>query len=345
MHSTSEKALATIPKLTSLGSILSSIALAYIIIINPNEKNKSTPYHRLMLGMTTCDFLASTAWFFTTWPIPKDTGIYGAVGNQQVCAAQGFFAQVSLAAVMYTGSLAVYYVLVIVKNWTDARIAKIEPYLHAWSITWGLGTSFAGLAMNMFNPVGWDCWIGPMPMGCTESYRIKDDTDLENIIRCERGDNASLFAWFFFYMPLWLVIIFITASMIWIYKFIWDLEKRMVAYSFRPTNSSQCSRKFAKRAILYVGACYVTWFFPTILQVTLAISGTAHYWALLPTAILIPIQGVLNLRIYLMPDVETFLRNCDENKKPFLPLLKVLLIELGILEYNTTTRDITAARN
>ena len=78
--------------------------------------------------------------------------------------------------------------------------------------------------------------------------------------------------------------------MIWIYKFIWDLEKRMVVDSFcRPldnssiasessTNSSQRRQKFAKRAILYVGACYVTWFFLTILQqVTLAISGKAHY--------------------------------------------------------------------
>jgi hypothetical protein len=80
-----------------------------------------------------------------------------AVGNQNTCSAQAFFAQFSLSTVMYNASLAVYYVLVVVKNWSANAVAKVEPFLHINSIAWGVATTFSGLALGLFNPVGWDC--------------------------------------------------------------------------------------------------------------------------------------------------------------------------------------------
>ena len=82
--------------------------------------------------------------------IPRGTpGVYGAVGTQQTCSAQAFFAQFSLSTVMYSGSLAVYYVLVIVTKKTDKQIARIEPWMHANAIAWGLGTGIGGLSLTV----------------------------------------------------------------------------------------------------------------------------------------------------------------------------------------------------
>jgi len=50
---------------------------------------------------------------------------------------------------MYNASLAVYYVLVIVKKKTDNQIARIEPWLHANAIAWGLGTGIGGLSLEV----------------------------------------------------------------------------------------------------------------------------------------------------------------------------------------------------
>ena len=75
--------------------------------------------------------------------------MYGAVGTTQTCSAQAFFAQFSLSTVMYNASLAVYYVLVIVKKKKDSEIARIEPWLHANAIAWGLGTGIAGLGFTV----------------------------------------------------------------------------------------------------------------------------------------------------------------------------------------------------
>lgn len=76
-----QKAVAIAPKFTSFASILGSSTCIFLLL---KRSPKKKTYHRLVLGMSLCDLSASTAWFFTTWPIPAGTeGVYGAVGNQQ----------------------------------------------------------------------------------------------------------------------------------------------------------------------------------------------------------------------------------------------------------------------
>ena len=124
-----QKAVAIAPKFTAAASAVGSAVCCHLIqrrLRGGSKKNRT--YLRLILGMSMCDFTASAAWFLTTWPIPRGTpGVYGAVGNQQTCSAQAFFAQFSLSTVMYNGSLALYYVLIIVKGWSDHEIVRIEP--------------------------------------------------------------------------------------------------------------------------------------------------------------------------------------------------------------------------
>ena len=165
-------------KFTAGMSALGSLTTCFLIL-RPKTKrgrqassNKRGTYRRLVLGMSMCEVSSSVAWFFTMWPIPRGTpGVYGAVGTQGTCTAQAFFAQFSLSSVMYNASLSVYFVLVIVKKWSDDRIFKVKPFIHMHAMAWGLGTALASTFLTLFNQVGWDCWIIASPVGCEESWK------------------------------------------------------------------------------------------------------------------------------------------------------------------------------
>jgi len=96
---------------------------------------------------------------------------------------------------MYNASLAVYYVMVIVKGYKNKEVEKIEPLFHINAILWGAGTAFASLGLTLFNQVGWDCWISAAPLGCKESWTLEPG----EVTTCERGDNGSLYQWAFYY--------------------------------------------------------------------------------------------------------------------------------------------------
>jgi len=299
-------AVAIAPKFTATLSIFGSGALCYLGYLNLRNSsggNKRTPptYHRLLIGMSACDLSASTAWFFTTWPIPRGTpGVFGALGTQQTCTAQAFFAQFSLSAVMYNAALAVYYFLVIVREWSGADILRIEPCFHLHAIAWGLGTAVASLALTLFNQVGWDCWISASPLGCKESWKNN------GITTCTRGDNGSLYQWAFYYAPLWAVLILVTSLMYSVYWTVKQQEKKMRQYRLgadvtTATNECNRSRKIANQAMWYVGAFYASWIFPTIFQLVLVTNGNIYFPLLFLTAFSVPIQGFLNLLVYTHP--------------------------------------------
>ena len=46
---------------------------------------------------------------------------------------------------MYNFALSVYYLMVLVFNWSDYKVKQVEKYLHALAITMGLGTAIPGL--------------------------------------------------------------------------------------------------------------------------------------------------------------------------------------------------------
>jgi hypothetical protein len=202
------KAMAMVPKCTSALSLLGSTYIIYDVLrMPPNERRV---YDLLLLGMSCFDLLSTGGWFFSTWPIPPEVfPAYGAMGTQQTCTAQGFFTQLTLATVLYNGSLAAYYFMVIFWGWSDTRLehSKVEYLFHAIAITAGLGTSSAGVAMEMFNPMGWDCWLSSVPLNCQQSWLNNGETT------CIRGDNANLWQWVFFFIPMWAVVLFTGTTM------------------------------------------------------------------------------------------------------------------------------------
>eukprot|EP00555_Chaetoceros_dichaeta_P012128 CAMPEP_0198260618 /NCGR_PEP_ID=MMETSP1447-20131203/9541_1 /TAXON_ID=420782 /ORGANISM="Chaetoceros dichaeta, Strain CCMP1751" /LENGTH=387 /DNA_ID=CAMNT_0043948325 /DNA_START=168 /DNA_END=1328 /DNA_ORIENTATION=+ len=334
-----QKAWAIAPKFTGGISVLSSLALVYIILRNPRKKNKNKSYHRIILGISICDVLASTAWFFSTWPKPQGTdGVYGAIGTEATCSLQGFFAQFSISTIFYNGVLSIYYLLILDQKWSKKRFYKIEPFLHMISLTWGISTSIAGVALELFNPSGWSCWISRQPSDCISSWKRGQAEP-----NCYRGNNAEYFVWIFFYAPLWIIIISITFCMTRVYWTVSQEEKQYIAsitegqVEFNEVQDEpkpkKNSRRLANRAGLYVGAFYLTWIMPTILELISLSSSKIFPTLIFLAAILIPTQGLFNLVIYTLPAFAKF-RKQDylQNQLLVVVWFKMLAVELGLIK-------------
>ena len=263
-YSSKEIALAIAPKFTAFASILGSSCIIYLTIkelARQRRQRKNNPrrsgtgrsykgtYHRLILGLGIGDLVASIAWFCTTWPIPKGTpDVYGAIGNQTTCSVQGFFTQFSFVSVMYNLNLSVYYVLVVAYQYSRKQIVTIEPYMHALAIFVGIGTATAMAVLGIYNPAGWDCWIAPKPLGCQETW----NSSFESTPNCERGDNASLYRFIFYYGPLWIVIIIIGILMFILVRYVRSIEKKSqrhtttITTTATPTTATTTSQQQAR---------------------------------------------------------------------------------------------------
>lgn len=344
-------AVAILPKFTAALSIFGSSVVCILGYRNLRRSNISNTvsldasrnhkltYHRLLIGLSVCDLSASAAWFFTTWPIPRGTpNVFGAVGNPYTCTAQAFFAQFSLSAVMYNGALAFYYYLMIVREWTASDILKVEPWFHLHAFIWGIGTAVASLFLTLFNEVGWDCWISAYPLGCKESWKNNGSTT------CTRGDNGSLYQWGFYYVPLWSVIVAVTFFMTSVYWKIKLQERRMNRYRGSLSvdiNNSKRMKRSENQARLYVGAFFAAWTFPTIFQLVLVIRDAVYYPLLLLTAVFVPIQGFLNMLVYMRGTYHKF-RKANQNAFFLVVWGKMLWSTLSDKTHNQSLEGSTA---
>ena len=195
--------------------------------------------------------------------------------------------------------LALYYLIKIRYQWNQAIIHKrVEPFMHAWALLFGIVTATAGVVLDLYNNDSWECWISPLPLDCHESWKNNGKTN------CVRGDNASAFRWIFYYAPLWCAIAFVTVAMYLVYRSVLTTEKKMDRFT-EGTGYSQRHRKHSKKVAnqgyWYCGAFYLTWLFPTITRLTQLIAGTTPYPLILVTAMFVPIQGFFNAIVYIHP--------------------------------------------
>lgn len=207
-----QRTLAIMPKVTGLLSLLCSTIVVHSVLRSP--KKRARIYHRLMLCISLLDMCNSFWLILSTWPIPSDSGLVYAVGNQTTCITQGFFIQCSIAAPLLNGSLAVYYLLVLKYEWKEKHIKKYERLMYSLPLIWALGTATISIPLRLFNNASLWCWIAPFPAGC-------EDDD------CIRGANASNFRWAFFYGPLWIMILLVTYSQLSVL-----IHLRKAMYSF-----------------------------------------------------------------------------------------------------------------
>lgn len=247
---TQQVAMAIGPKITAILSIFGS---GYIIreAFFMDRKKRQKAFYRIMIGMSCSDILASAFLFLTTWPIPKEyVGIvYANMGNTQVCTMQGFFLQLGIMTPLYNGVLASYYFMSIRLGWREEKIAKVEKFLHCAVLLFGLSTAVTGLRLTLFNNANAWCWIAPYPANCQQSYQLSLEDDGETTTTtCERGDNANIYRWAFWYAPVWLMILWVTTSMTLTYLSVLMVDKKMQSYTSRFTSSILSSNDSSRRS-------------------------------------------------------------------------------------------------
>ena len=184
------KALYLCPMITGSISLIGSSTISVMILKSPDKL--STPFRRLIFGLSVADVIQSLAMVLGPFSLPKDMdGVLWSNGNRTTCDIQGFALHVGFAGVpMYMLSLSVYYLCAVKYNRSDKHFSrKIEPWLHIVSIAWTLAGGIACLLSGSFNIMrsGNICWYTPLPYDCVTN----DD------VECIRGELAFTFGWIF----------------------------------------------------------------------------------------------------------------------------------------------------
>jgi hypothetical protein len=325
-----EKTVALLPKFTGGLSFLFSLYIVQHVL--RSKKRRAKTYHRLLLGMSLCDMLASFFGFvLSTAPMPVGT-TYGAIGSFKSCDVAGTLNHAgNLATPLYNSSLATYYVCVLVLGYKEHELhRRIEPLLHLVPLACAWGTAIAGYWMNLYAAANWICWIAPYPPDCKDSYTFGADEGT-----CVRGDNAWLYRWAFLYAEVWFAILYVTAAMALIYYTVLRVERSTDKYRHlnNPSSSSrrrslpkdslssifrrrqkqrislikrkrQQSKQVAHQALAYVGAFFLTWIFGTIarlMQQSKEDVSKSYRPLLLLQTIFFPLQGFFNALVYLRP--------------------------------------------
>jgi len=165
------------------------------------------------------------------------------------------------------------------------------------------------------------CWIAAYPPTCkNEEGTHGPDWP------CERGENAWLFRWTFFYAPLWFIIAAITVMMIILTRAVRREEKQVIEMqkqtrlrrpSFKREEEIrreqhlqnyipqrelpvqlERSKQMFYQAVFYVGAFYITYVFATLNRLTQLIGGDNIFVFMIMTSTLTPMQGFLNFLVY-----------------------------------------------
>lgn len=302
MSSPADIALFILQKMACCLSALGSLMI--ISQVTRSEFNRRKTQQRLILAISVIDFQTSIIWIFTPLFMPADSDYPFALGNRASCDAQGFIVQFSSAGFLYMCALQFMYLLVIKYGWKQRDIMKLEKWFHIIPNAFGFATATTALVLKQYNSANWDCWIAPLPADCTSSHEInKGNTDLTET-DCDRGDNANIFRWAFFFAPLWASIAFCILAMTLVHRTMKKSEvKYRKKYRFAQANvgnKRQVSDEVKKQSIRYSLAFFIVWTFPTLARIV-QFFEEVHPVLVVLAGTSIGLQGFFNAIIYFRP--------------------------------------------
>ena len=285
-----ERALAILPKFTGTLGFLSAVIVLREVVAT-HRRNRGNPVLRAIAGLSLFYMMDAMSWAFSTWLVPASSGFAYATGSIRTCAFQGFWLQAVIAAPIYTAVMSLYFYLVACHGTTNDALVKIEKYIHAVVLIFTLGTSFAFLGMDLYNPIGSVCWVNGSPPQCGSStfagFRLSTEEDAD-YVPCERGDYAWMYGMLLFYMPLWiciLLLLFFNAS---------------IFHSLKQQKGGSNSEAnwVAQQAFMYFAAFTITWA-PSTVWSAMHYNNGGFFVLDLMAAICEPLGGVWILCIFL----------------------------------------------
>ena len=158
--------------------------------------------------------------------MPETSGAPWAVGNQATCEATGFFQQFGLMGTyLSNSSLSLLSYLMVNRNWTDARLQRLEWKVHVGIFLVALVVAAVCIPLQLYNPAFSTCHIEAAPPGCEQSWK-----DENGSTTCERGDNAFIYSLAFNVVPLWTCVLCSIWGMVQIYRFVRSTEQHSSKY-------------------------------------------------------------------------------------------------------------------
>ena len=128
-----EKILAVFLVCSAILSLVGSCTIVFKILRSLCRNKTTTPYERIILGLSCCDILASCTYAMGPFLLPRETSQrVWADGDDSSCQKLGFLVQIScLWAIWYNAVLSFYYLLTVrfqVKRKVFCQ--KYEPWMH-----------------------------------------------------------------------------------------------------------------------------------------------------------------------------------------------------------------------
>ena len=300
-----------------------------------NRKKLKSIKYRILFALCLSDIISSLWLVFWSLPIPKGTpGVWGAMGNKASCNAQGFFFQFAISGSFYNAALALYYYKSLCSSMKDEQIAKrYEKWIHIVSIVFSLATATAAWQQDLFSFSGVGCFYAPEPLRCHR----RDGID------CIRGDNAYTYLWLYSGIPDILLCIYITYAMWMIYMKVKEVSRKADKWSIgmvgastvtNPSqtlegassqrgsiagNDNQASSRYAERtkeaasqAFLYVNAYVATRTWAFLVVLIEQSGGTSPFFLVLLENLIRPLQGFVNVFIFLRPRIKSIQKSSPE---------------------------------
>jgi len=336
-----QKALALIPILPALLSIVSSFLLIHLIV----RSKFNTPYKRILFAFSVVDVIASINHAISPFLLPAETSNrVWAFGRRQTCTATGALLQFGFAEIWYYGVVSYYFLLIIRFGMTPKMFAqRYEIPFHALSLGFNLTAAIVGAAIGAFNEyeLGRGCWVANT--GCNP-----DNGDAcESVVDA----NSAPLGWVFGGIPVMIMLFSSIINNLLIYckvrstivqtatqsgsTELGTIQSEVDGHeqssrSSNPALIKQRLRQVATQAFMYVFSFLATYIIPVILRVLESMGyrpadEDQFYFLLVLQALFLPLIGFFNLLVYIRP---RYLRTRSEySNRPKLWCLRRALRE------------------
>ena len=214
--------------------------------------------------------ISSIAYMLVGVMAPYEAGFYLSRGNETTCKMQGFMIQLGQSASMfYNLCLSLYFFMVIMLSWKEKFLRRILVLAHVMVIVTALGLSIG--AIPYFEAQFGVCGILP-PLTASQW-------------------QVSLF----YTAPVCVVLVVLTTVTISICYRVYSQNARV--HKWRTDKNASITRKVFWQSVWYVSAFYVTLPF-VLLSFYVKFKSSRYFWIYIVTAILAPLQGMMNALIY-----------------------------------------------